>query len=142
MEQNIEPVDFNEQFSFDDIDCPICGNRAITRFFFETAEEQIDCYSCGYTRKFYITNLDSKDDTSQEFEWTPAYSIEEKQGYGAYSVRMLNSDNIEVGSFATEQSEQFFIDTIEQMKDQVAYAKYSKLVDGKIEEVILISTVE
>jgi hypothetical protein len=142
MEQFIEPVDLNQNVTLDDLDCPICGSKAVIRFFYDTAEEQIDCYSCGYLRKFYITNLEDKDNHESEFEWIPEYSIEEKEGFGAYSVRMLNSDNTEVGSFATEQSQQYFLNTVEQLKDQIAYAKYTTFVDGKLEEVIVINTVE
>lgn len=142
MEQFIEPVDLNQNVTLDDLDCPICGSKAVIRFFYDTAEEQIDCYSCGYLRKFYITNLSDKDNQQSEFEWVPDYAIEEQEGFGAYAVRMLNSENTEVGSFATEQSEQFFLNTIEELKNQIAYAKYTKFVDGKLEEVILINTVE
>lgn len=142
MEQFIEPVSVVQDFALDDLDCPVCGSRAIVRFFFETAEEHIDCYSCGYMRKFIITNLADKQNQESEFGWIPAYTVEEANGYGAYAIRMLHSDNTEVGSFANEQSEQFFIDSVQQVKDQIAYARYTKLVDGKIQEVILINTVE
>lgn len=129
-------------YSVDDLDCPICGNNAVTRFYYETAEEQIDCYNCGYARKFYISNLDEKQNTNDEFDWIPQYVIEEKTGYGAYSIRMLNNPNTEVGSFAEPLSEQYFIDLVEQQKNQIAYAAYTKLVDNKIEQVILINSVE
>lgn len=141
MEDAIQPIDLTDSSIIDDLECPICGNRAIMRQNFETAEEQIDCYSCGYMRKFFITNFSSKNEVG-EFEWLPQYSIEEKEGYGAYAIRMANSENTEVGGFATEQSEEYFIHTVEQMKDQIAYAKYTKFVNGEIEEVILINTVE
>lgn len=141
MEEVINPIDLSDDFIADDLECPVCGNTAVTRHNLDTAEEQIDCYSCGYTRQFVITNLDTKDQAS-EFEWIPKYDIQEQKGFGAYAIRLLNSENTEVGSFATEQSEQYFINSVEQLKDQIAYAKYTKFVDGKLEQVILINTVE
>lgn len=142
MEEVINPINLEDSYVLDDLDCPICGSKAVVRFLHETAEEQIDCYSCGYLRRFFITNLSDKDSKEDEFEWIPEYAIEEKHGFGAYSVRMLNSENTEVGSFATEQSEQYFINTVEELRDQIAYAKYTKFVDGNLEEVVLINTVE
>lgn len=142
MEHYIEPVELTQDFTLDDLDCPICGSRAVVRFFFETAEEHIDCYSCGYARKFVITNLADKQNQDSEFGWIPQYAVEESNGFGAYAIRILYSDNTEVGSFANEQSEQYFINSVQQIKDQVAYARYTKLVDGKIQETILINIVE
>lgn len=126
-------------YTADDIACPICGQPAINQFFFETGEEYIDCHSCGYTRKFYITNLEQKEAQS-EYDWIPEYKIDEQQGYGAYAVRYFGSSNLECGGFATPESEQYFIDTVEANKSNISYARYTKLVDGKIEQVILINS--
>lgn len=140
MEQLNNPTDRGD-VTLDDLECPICGERAVVQFWPETAEEQIDCYCCGYTRAFAITNLASKDTQQDGFGWTPQYAFTEHLGFGAYAISMLNSDEVEVGGFATEQSEQHFIDTVESMKDQIAYAHYTKYEGGKVVHVVLINTV-
>ena len=134
-------ADLITNFTADDIACPICGHPATNQFFLETGEEYIDCHSCGYTRKFFINNLDQKD-VQSEFDWLPDFTIEEYTGYGAYTIRFVGGSGTECGAFATPESEQYFIDNVEANRSNISFAKYTRFIDGVIEEIVVVNSAD
>jgi ribosomal protein L37E len=119
----------------DYIDCPKCGSEAYDEFHHKTGEEFISCSHCGYNRKFYISNWDEKDDPEMidtEFEWVPKYGVEEVIGVGAYKIRAKDAIGYQIGSFTDPKGYNEFIEFVENNKDTLAHAEYTKFEDGQL----------
>lgn len=112
----------------DYIECPKCGNEAHQEFQYKTGEEHILCLHCGYSRRFYITNWDDKEDPQmidEGVEWTPKYQLEEFGGHGAYRIRAKGYNAYEVGSFGASEEIEGYKTMIEARKDEIAHAEYT-----------------
>ena len=119
----------------DTIICPKCGSEASDEFYYKTGEEFILCMHCGYTRKFYITNMDM---VREDDEVMPEYKLEELLGYGSYRLKPKGVKYHEVGSFALPDSEQEFISMVDQSQDELDYASYTTFKDGVLSEAIVL----
>lgn len=121
----------------DNIECPDCGSEAFNEFYYESGEEFITCIHCGYSRRFFIANLDEKG-VKSEFEWLPDYKLEELHGYGAYKIKVKGASAYECGSFGEPSAEQEFVRLIEESKDKLAHAEYTTFKDGTLAKTIII----
>jgi hypothetical protein len=123
----------------DCIECPDCGSEAYNEFYCESGEEYITCNHCGYSRKFYIINMDDQDKPQEEgFDWLPDYKIEEVHGCGAYKIRPIGAAAYECGAFTEPASEEEFKRLIEERRSELAHAEYSTFVDGVLVKTVLI----
>ncbi len=121
----------------DYIECPKCGNEAHQEFQYKTGEEHILCLHCGYSRKFYISNWDTKE--SEGDEWTPKYELEELVGHGAYRIRAKGFNAYEVGSFGAPEEIESYKQMVETRKEEIAHAEYTTVgEDGTSYVTILI----
>lgn len=125
----------------DHIDCPDCGSEAQNDFHYNSGEEFIMCNQCGYTRKFYIKNLEDQHKQG-EFEWVPDYDLEEIRGCGTYMIRQKNSLAYEWGAFTTPEAEAEIVSLIQGRKEELAHAEYTTFVDGVLTKTILIQEEE
>jgi len=119
----------------DYIDCVKCGSEAYNEFHPSTGEEFISCSHCGYNRKFYISNWDEKDDPEMidsEFEWMPKYEVEEVIGVGAYKIRAKDAVGYQIGSFIDAKGYDEFIEFVENNKDTLAHAQYTKFENDQL----------
>lgn len=119
----------------DIIICPKCGSEASEEFYYKTGEEFILCTHCGYTRKFYITNMDL---VREDDEVMPEYKLEELLGYGSYQIKPKGAAYNEVGSFALPDSEQEFISMVNESQDELDYAAYTTFKDGILSDLIVL----
>ena len=125
----------------DYINCPKCGSEAYDEFHPSTGEEFISCGHCGYSREFYISNMDKKYDSTlvnTEFPWMPEYKVEEVFGVGAYKIRAKDAVGYQIGSFIDTKGYDEFIEFVENNKDTLAHAEYTKYEDNQLQVKFLI----
>ena len=121
----------------DYIDCPRCGNEAHDEFYYKTGEEYTTCTHCGYSRKFYIDNMEELGNDS-EIGTMPNYKIEEYEPNGIYRIKQKGAQFYEFGCFTKPEDAEDFVNTFNARKDELVYAMYTTYADGKVNYTVLL----
>jgi ribosomal protein S27AE len=120
--------------------CPNCGSEFMLTDNQESGEFMMICSDCGYMhckafKRAENGNFILKDDTlPPSFDnLIPLEDIIENP-FGAWVVKLLDSEDVDGGSLANEDEFNEFIKLVEMLKEDNAaeYARISRLIDGEI----------
>ena len=118
----------------DHIECPNCGHEAYDDFYYKTGEEYVNCQNCGYHYSSTIINRDKLLTELTDEDW----EIKElKNPYGAYRIKVYESDAMECGSFSSEEQFVELLANIREM-DTIELFTISRFVDGEIKVIHVI----
>lgn len=118
----------------DYIECPNCKHEAYDDFYYKTGEEYVNCQNCGYHYSSTIINRDKLLTELTDEDW----EIKElKNPYGAYRIKVYESDVMECGSLSSEEQFVELLANIREM-DTIELFTISRFVDGEIKVIHVI----
>lgn len=123
-------VHTNTEDSFSNIDmipCPNCGSEAMLEMVHATGEENIQCHSCGYSRRMSLVD--------------GSFELKEFPGYGAYRVEMCGGI-VEAGSFTVSSAADDFEKLMKLIEQNVVHASYSRYISGEIITKVVIDKIQ
>ncbi len=112
----------------DYIECPHCGQEAYNDFYYKTGEEYVICNHCGYHYSHTIKNRDKKLNELTEDDWE---TIEIKEPYGAFQIKIYDSLGYQCGSLIDEDELNGLKQQVNERSD-VELFTISRYVDGEI----------
>lgn len=113
----------------DSIDCPNCGQQAITDFYYKTSEEYTTCGNCGYYKS--ITLKDRNKQLSELVE-DDYRVIEINNPFGSYRLKSKGSIATQMGSLISEEDYEIIKKQVMDEEDKIEHFSISRYIDGKI----------
>jgi hypothetical protein len=118
----------------DYIECPNCGQEAYNDFYYKTGEEYTSCNSCGYHYSHTIKNRDKRLDELTDDDWE---TIEVKNPYASFQVKVYDSIGYQCGSLENEDELNKLKQSVNE-RDDVELFTISQLINGEIVETVII----
>ena len=117
----------------DETKCPVCSKDAFFEYYYKTGEEFIVCEHCGYRKTFFIKeekrNVLIKDIEESCFELK-----EVTNPYGCFKYKFKDDDISSFSALETQDAMPSINEFVEENKDKLEYAKFSKFENGEILE--------
>jgi Zn ribbon nucleic-acid-binding protein len=122
----------------DYIECPNCKSEdCYLDFYYKTGEEYCHCSDCGYTRNVEIQNREKNLNELTENDWLVK---EIKNPWGCYRIKEIGNVGWVCGTLQNEGEYNEVYDNVLKHIDSVDEFSLSRLIDGKIEKRMVVSS--
>jgi hypothetical protein len=122
----------------DTIECPNCKKEdCYVDFYYKTGEEYTFCSDCGYSKQIHIINREKNLNELTDDDWR---MDEVANPWGCFRIKEIGMVGWNTGVLTSEEEYNQMYDKVLEHLDSIDEFSLSRLVDGKIEKKMVVSS--